>query len=112
MMKLLRSVAKGQTRGEAQLPSASQQQDLFDTPDFSQALEAFAHIVTNHLGLKGSSAAYVSRHLKGGEVPPSVSVDYIAKVAGHIEQMATSKIQPRRPRPPPQKRDAAKPAGQ
>ena len=69
--------------------------------------EAVAHIVTNHLGLKGSSAAYVSRHLKGGEVPTSVSVDYIAKVAGHIERMATSKMQPRRPRPAPKRRDAA-----
>jgi hypothetical protein len=29
--------------------------------------ESVAYIVTNHLGLKGSSAAYVSRHLKGGE---------------------------------------------
>jgi len=62
--------------------------------------ESVAYIVTNHLGLKGSSVAYVSRHLKSGEVPQSVSVDYIAKVAGHIEQMATGKMQPRRPRPP------------
>jgi hypothetical protein len=65
--------------------------------------EAVAHIVTNHLGLQGSSAEDVSRHLKGGEVPSSVSVDYIAKVAGHIEQMATGKMQPRRPRPLPRK---------
>jgi hypothetical protein len=62
--------------------------------------EAVAHIVTNHLGLKGGSIAYVSRHLKRGEVPSTVSVDYIAKIAGHIEQMATGKMQPRRPRPP------------
>jgi hypothetical protein len=66
--------------------------------------ESVAYIVTNQLGLIGSSAAYVSRHLMGGEVPKSVSVDYIAKVAGHIEQMATGKMQPRRPRPPPQKK--------
>jgi hypothetical protein len=66
--------------------------------------EAVAHIVTNHLGLKGASIAYVSRYLKRGEVPSSVSVDYIAKIAGHIEQMATGKMQPRRPRPPPKKK--------
>jgi hypothetical protein len=70
--------------------------------------ESVAHIVTNHLGLKGSSAAYVSRHLRSGEVPSSVSVDYIAKVAGHIEQMATGKLQPRRARPLPKKKDAPK----
>lgn len=27
--------------------------------------------------------------LRGGAVPNSVSIDYIAKVAGHLEQMAT-----------------------
>jgi hypothetical protein len=70
--------------------------------------EAVAHIVTNHLGLKGASAAYVSRHLKSGEVPSSVSVDYIAKVAGHIEQMATAKLQPRRARPLPKKEGVPK----
>jgi hypothetical protein len=61
--------------------------------------ESVAYIVTNHLGLEGSSAAYVSRHLmKGGEVPQSVSLDYVVKIAGHIERMATRKMQPRRPR--------------
>jgi hypothetical protein len=62
--------------------------------------ESVAYIVTNHMGLRGSSAAYVSRHLKSGEVPASVSLDYIAKVAGHIEQMSLTQMQPRRPRPP------------
>lgn len=70
--------------------------------------ESVAHIVTNHLGLKGSSAAYVSHHLTGGEVPQSVSVDYIGKIAGRIEQMATGAMRPRRPRPPPKKKVAAK----
>ena len=69
--------------------------------------EAVAYIATNHVGLKGSSVAYVSRHLQGGEVPPSVSMDYIAKVAGRIEQMATTKMQPRRPRPLPKNRPSA-----
>ena len=61
--------------------------------------ESVAYIVATHMGLKGSSAAYISRYLKGGEVPESVSLDYIAKVAGHIEQMAKTIMQPRRPRP-------------
>jgi hypothetical protein len=65
--------------------------------------EAVAHIVTSNVGLKGATVAYVSRHLTGGKVPSSVSVDYIAKAAGHIEQMATGKMPPRRPRSPPKK---------
>ena len=52
--------------------------------------EATAYIVTRHLGLDGTSAAYVSRHLKpNAEVPCGVSFDMIAKVAGRIERMAT-----------------------
>lgn len=50
--------------------------------------ESVAYIVTTHVGLEGSSAAYVSGHLKGGNVPPSVSIDSIAKVAGRIKRMA------------------------
>lgn len=41
-------------------------------------------------------------------MPSSVSIDYIAKVAGHIEQMATGKLQPRRPRPLPKKKGVRK----
>ena len=51
--------------------------------------ESVAYIVTNHLGLKGSSAAYVCSHLRGkDEVPKSVSLDNIAKVSGKLKQMA------------------------
>jgi hypothetical protein len=53
--------------------------------------EAVAHIVSVHVGLKGTSAAYVSRHLKKGEVPSGVSLDYVGKVADHIKEMATRK---------------------
>ncbi|MDA8427650.1 MAG: hypothetical protein M0T70_00145 [Geobacteraceae bacterium] len=60
--------------------------------------EAVAYIVTNRLGLAGASAAYVSRHLTSGELPASVSLDLIAKVAGKIEQMALEKQAPRRPK--------------
>jgi len=70
--------------------------------------EAVAHIVTSHLGLSGASAAYVSRYLKGGGIPQAVSIDFIAKVAGHIEQMAKGRMPPRRPRPPPVKKVSRK----
>ena len=51
--------------------------------------EATAYVVTQHLGLEGSSTAYVSRYLKtDGQVPPGVSFDMIAKVAGNIKEMA------------------------
>ena len=51
--------------------------------------EATAYVVTRHLGLDGTSAAYVSRHLKAGiAVPGGVSFDMIGKVAGRIERMA------------------------
>ena len=54
--------------------------------------EATAYVVTRHLGLEGTSAAYVSRHLKpNAEVPGGVSFDMIGKVAGRIERMATSR---------------------
>ena len=52
--------------------------------------EATAYVVTRHLGLEGTSAAYVSRHLRpNAEVLNGVSFDMIAKVAGRIERMAT-----------------------
>ena len=51
--------------------------------------ETTAYIVTRRLGLEGTSAAYISRHLDlDGTVPNSVSFDTIAKVAGKIERMA------------------------
>lgn len=57
--------------------------------------EAVAFLVTLRLGLQGSSSAYVSRHMPGGNVPEGVSMDLIAKVAGRIEQMARERM-PRR----------------
>lgn len=58
--------------------------------------EAVAYLVTARLGLQGASAHYVSRYLNDGEViPPSVSLDLIAKVANRIEQMALQTLQPR-----------------
>ena len=62
--------------------------------------EATAYIVTQQLGLNGSSAAYVSAHLKDGEqLPQGVSLDNIAKVAGKVTQMAKGLM----PEPKPKK---------
>jgi hypothetical protein len=58
--------------------------------------ETAAFIVTSRLGLAGSSAAYVSRYLGDGPLPPSVSLDQIAKVASRIAQMAARSLQPRK----------------
>jgi len=60
--------------------------------------ESVAWIVTSRLGLKGSSAAYVSRHLKDGQTPTGVSPDMIAKTAGLIERMARESIPAKKPR--------------
>src|SRR5437773_10718864 len=58
--------------------------------------EAAAYIVASRFGLSGSSAAYLSRHLKDqAVVPPTVSLDTIAKVAGYIERMARELMPPR-----------------
>ena len=60
--------------------------------------EAAAYIVTTRFGLEGASASYVSRHLKEGRPPKTVSLDMIAKVAGRIERMARKTLPSRRPR--------------
>jgi hypothetical protein len=57
--------------------------------------ESTAFIVTVRLGLAGSSAAYVSRYLRGGPLPSSVSLDQVAKVASRIEQMSERTLRPR-----------------
>lgn len=50
--------------------------------------ESTAYLVTRRLGLEGTSAEYISRHLDhSGIVPPGVSFDTIAKVAGKLERM-------------------------
>jgi len=63
--------------------------------------ESVAYIVTSHLGLRGSSAAYVSGYLKDGPIPESVSLDLIAKVAGIIKKMALNLIPPKKPKQKP-----------
>jgi hypothetical protein len=59
--------------------------------------EAVAFLVTSRAGLTGSSASYVCRHMSGGNLPASVSLDLIAKVAGRIEEMGKRVLEPRRP---------------
>jgi hypothetical protein len=50
--------------------------------------ESVAHIVLTRAGLKSASPAYLSSHIVDGQVPPGVSVDLIAKVAGKLEEMS------------------------
>ena len=60
--------------------------------------ETVAYLVTARLGLSGSSAAYVCRHLGNGPVPNSVSLDLIAKVAARIEDMSRHSLPARPPK--------------
>lgn len=62
--------------------------------------EAVAFIVSTRFGLKGASASYVSRHLGNNPMPPSVSLDLVAKVAGRLEKMAKEMLPPRREKKP------------
>jgi hypothetical protein len=63
--------------------------------------EAVTYIVTERLGLKGSSVPYVSRHLTGGELPVGVSIDLIAKTATLIERFARAKVPAPKPKAQP-----------
>lgn len=54
--------------------------------------EAVAFTVTQRLGLKGSSDAYVSTYLNNEIIPEGISIDYIAKIAGKIEEMAKGAV--------------------
>lgn len=63
--------------------------------------ESVAYIVTSRLGLKGTSAAYVSGYLGDRTLPESVSLDLIAKVAGIIEKMARESVPAKKPRTEP-----------
>jgi hypothetical protein len=60
--------------------------------------EAVAFLVTTRLGLRGASAAYVSKFVAHGDIPKSVSLDLIAKVTSRIEDMARHRLETRRPR--------------
>lgn len=62
--------------------------------------ESTAAIVTSRLGLSGSSASYLSTYVQGGRVPNTVSLDWIAKVAGLIERMSLSLLPPPKRKPP------------
>ncbi len=58
--------------------------------------EATAYIVSARVGLKGTDAEYLSRHLGEGPVPEQVSLDLVAKAASRIEKMAREHLRPRR----------------
>lgn len=54
--------------------------------------EAVAFTVTQRLGLKGNSDAYISAYLNNELIPDGISIDYIAKIAGKIEEMAKGTV--------------------
>ena len=60
--------------------------------------KAVAYIVTTRFRLEGASARYVSRYLYKDQLPSTVSLDMIAKVAGRIERMACETLSRRKPR--------------
>lgn len=64
--------------------------------------EAVSFIVCERIGLRPSSAAYLSSYLGDGPVPPAVSMELISKVAGRIEEMG------KRPIPAKKRKPAAK----
>ncbi len=53
--------------------------------------EAVAYIVCTRLGVNTRSAQYIASHMKDN-IPESMSFELISKVAGKIEEMATTKI--------------------
>lgn len=54
--------------------------------------EAVAYTITQRLGLKGSSDAYLSAYIKNEQIPNGVSIDYIAKIAGKIEEFSQGSV--------------------
>ena len=54
--------------------------------------EAVAYTVTHRLELMGSCHAYLSSYLQEEYIPKEISIDYIAKVASKIEEMAIRKL--------------------
>ena len=67
--------------------------------------EATAFIVTQQLGLQGSSAAYVSSHLQSStDLPAGVSLDNLAKVSGKLSQMSKGLVAEPKPKKEKQER--------
>lgn len=50
--------------------------------------ESVSYIVCNRLGIETSAPSYLAGHLRNNEVPKTISVDLIFKVAGKLEKMA------------------------
>lgn len=59
--------------------------------------ESVAYIVAERAGLQGTSDAYLAGYLRGEDLPKSVSLDWIGKVASRIEEMSRRKM-PDRPK--------------
>ncbi|OZM56886.1 hypothetical protein CIB95_08940 [Lottiidibacillus patelloidae] len=54
--------------------------------------EAVAYLVTKRLDLEGSSITYLASYLTEKSIPDGISIDYIGKVAGKIEEMAKGRV--------------------
>jgi hypothetical protein len=57
--------------------------------------ESVSYMVSARLGLKSGSASYIASFVSGGQIPDSVSLDLITKVAGKICEM-TERLLPER----------------
>lgn len=69
-----------------------------DTATVEIEAEAVAFVVTQRSGLVGRSEGYLALHRHEGTLPPTVSLDAIAKVAGLVERMSREKLRPPRRR--------------
>lgn len=58
--------------------------------------ESVSYIVCNRLGIETSAPGYLSTYLTSAEVPESVSIDLIFKVAGKLENMSKYKMPPKK----------------
>jgi hypothetical protein len=58
--------------------------------------ESTAYIVATQLGLKQLSESYLASYISTDQIPPSVSVELITKVAGKLVDMAKRVLPPRK----------------
>lgn len=56
--------------------------------------ESVAYLVTERFGLRGNSDAYLGALTSSGQLPPGVSLDNVARVAGLVERMAREMVRP------------------
>ena len=59
--------------------------------------EAVSYIVCERCGLRSESAAYLSSYMTGDEIPKTVSLELITKVAGKLEQWGKRLFKSKKP---------------